>query len=126
MISVIIDVVVVLPCVPATPSPRRAATIPASASARDSTGMPARLGRAHLDVRARHRGADHDRVGVDRDVPRDLRDEALHPEQPQPVEARVLVEVRAAHPVAHLGEDRRVRAHPRAADADDVDAPRPR
>jgi hypothetical protein len=40
--SVIIDVVVVLPCVPATPRARRVVTMPASASARDRTGMPAR------------------------------------------------------------------------------------
>ena len=83
MINVIIDVVVVLPWVPATPSPRRAATIPASASARESTGIPARSAARDLDVRARHRGADHDRVRVRRHVLGDLRDEALHPEQAQ-------------------------------------------
>ncbi len=125
MISVIIDVVVVLPCVPGDPEPApRARRCRRAHRPGTAPGCPACLGRAHLDVRARHRGADHDGIGVRRDVLGDLRDEALDAEQPQPVEARVLVQVRAAHAVAHLGEDRRVRAHARAADADDVDAPR--
>ena len=80
------------------------------------------LGRDDLDVRPRHRGAEHDRVGVGRNVVRGLGHEALDAEQPEPLEARVLVQVRATHAVTELGEDRRVRAHARAPDAHDVDA----
>ncbi len=125
MISVIIEVVVVLPWVPATPRPRRAATMPASASARDSTGIPACSAARTSTFVARHRGADarprRRRAGT---FSAACGTRHSTPEQAQPLEPRVLVEVRAADPVTHLGQDRRVRAHARAADADDVDPPR--
>ena len=120
----IIDDVVVLPWVPATPSPRRSATIAASTSARRSTGMPRVRaactstfcsGTALLTTTASSTAPRFSaRWGT----------AALHAEQAQPVESGVLAHVRPGHVMAELGQHRGVRAHARAARADHVDPAR--
>ena len=85
MINVIIDVVVVLPWVPATPSPPHRDDPGERIGARQH-GDPRALRGDDLDVSAGHGRADHDRVGVGRHVRGDLGDEALDPEQAQAVE----------------------------------------
>ena len=121
-ISMSIDVVVVLPCVPATATDRARAQIAASISARRSVGMPcSRAARSSMFVtgiggRGGHRVASGDCVGV-------MTDRHGDAGRPDPVEDRLLAYVAAGHGVAHLGKHDGDRRHPRPADPDDVQAP---
>ena len=99
-----IDVVVVLPCVPATATDRAWAQIDASIPARRSVGMPrSRAARssmfvAGMAVEAVTASHPATTAAVVADVDGDAR-------RPDPVEHRLLAQVAARHRVAHLGED---------------------
>ena len=84
-ISMSIDVVVVLPCVPATPSDRARAQIAASMPARRRTGMPSRCAARHSMFERRDRRRDGHRVAAS-DEGRVVTDVDVHARRPHPVE----------------------------------------
>ena len=118
-----IDVVVVLPCVPATATDRARAQIDASIPARRSVGMPrsraarSSMLRSGIAVEAVTASHPSHRAGLVTDGHGDAG-------RADAVEHRLLAEVAAGHGVAHLGEDDGDRRHARSADADDVQPPR--
>ena len=119
-----IEVVVVLPCVPATATDRAHAQIDASMPARRSTGMPAAARRDQLDVAGGDRRRRGD--GVDAgDVARVVTDVDGDARGAQAVERGRFAQVAARHLMTHLGEHERDGAHARPTDADDVVATRP-
>ena len=124
-ISINIEVVVVLPCVPATPSDLAWAQIDDSIPARcqDGDARPRRF--VELDVPCRNRGRRGHGVATG-DVPAIVTDVHVDARSAHPLENRPIAEVAAADLVPHLGQDDRDRAHARPADADDVQSVRRR
>ena len=114
-----IDVVVVLPCVPATAIERAIAQIDASIPARRSVGMPIDGRVGELDVVGRDRRRRGDGV-ASLDVGPVVADVHRHTGGPHAIEHRLFAKVAPGHPVAHLGERDGDRRHARTADADDV------
>ena len=119
MISISIEVVVVLPCVPATASERAWAQIDASMPARVSTVTP--ICRASSSSMLR-RGMALDAVTASMPCTSDaiVADVDVDARGADAFEDRMFPEIGARHGVAHLGQRDRDGAHSRAADADHV------
>ena len=92
--SISIDVVVVLPCVPATATERARAQIDASIPARRSVGIPSSTASAQLDVVRRHRRRRRHRVAA-LDVRAVVTDVHGDAGRPQAVEHGLLADVAA-------------------------------
>ena len=122
--SASIDDVVVLPCEPATAIVRRVAASAASAAERCSTGDTELARRDQLDVSLGDRGRVHDRVGVGRHVLGAVADDDAHAGRLEAREHDRVLDVGAAHLVAHAHEQQRDRAHADATHTDDVQAAR--
>ncbi len=123
-IIVSIEVVVVLPWVPATATVRAQAQIDASIPARRSIGDARRARAATSSTLEAGIAVDPVTASMPVDERRVVADVHGDAGDAQPVEHRRLAEVAARHGVAHLGEDEGDGAHARAADADDVEPQR--
>ena len=119
--SATIEVVVVLPWLPATATPYLSRISSASISARGMTGMPraARLGDLGV-VAAAPRSRSRPRGRPRRSRPRGPRRRA-RPERGEPVRHRGALQVGAGHRVAEVQQHLGDAAHAGAADPDEVD-----
>ena len=122
--SASMDAVVVLPCVPATARQRRVAQMAASTSERGATRMPRAMRLAQLRILGLHRRGVRHGVGA-LHVLGLMPDRDANPAGAQALGHRRILQVRARDAMTHVVQDQRDGAHPGAADADDVDPPRP-
>ena len=119
--SAIIDVVVVLPCAPATAMPWRSRISSASSSARGTTARPRSRAADDLRVRRPHGGRIHDDLGV-ADVARVVPLGDARAERLEPVGDVRALHVRSAHLVSEIHQQLGDAAHPDSTDADEMNA----
>ncbi len=114
------DVVVVLPCVPATAMPNFMRISSASISARGITGMRSSRARTTSGFDMPHRRGDHHHVDVLLDVVGSMADSDDRTETLEALRRLGFGEIRAADDVSHVEQHLGDAAHADAADADEM------